>query len=63
MEELKRRLWEEYQVEAPITPWRDQFFVRVSIQAYNSPRDVDYLLDGLARLLPFADTNPSQTDV
>jgi hypothetical protein len=37
MEELKRRLWEEHQVEAPIPPWRDQLFIRVSIQAYNSP--------------------------
>ncbi len=52
MDELKRRMWEERQVEAPITQWRDQFFIRVSIQAYNAPRDVDRLLEGLARLLP-----------
>ena len=48
---LKQRLWDEYAVEAPITEWRDQFFIRVSIQAYNSPRDVDRLLEGLAQLL------------
>lgn len=51
-ETLKRRLWEEYQVEAPITEWRDQFLVRVSVQAYNSARDIDRLLAGLAQLLP-----------
>ena len=50
-ESLQRRLWEEEGVEVPIVAWQDRFFVRVSIQAYNSPRDVDRLLDGLARLL------------
>jgi isopenicillin-N epimerase len=48
---LKRRLWEEYQVEVPIVEWQGRFFVRVSIQAYNSASDVDRLLDGLAHLL------------
>jgi isopenicillin-N epimerase len=52
MEELKRRLWDDYQVEAPLTPWNGQFFLRVSIQAYNSARDVDRLLDALGGLLP-----------
>lgn len=50
-EALKRDLWETYQVEAPIVEWQDRFFVRVSIQAYNSPADVDRLVDGLARSL------------
>jgi isopenicillin-N epimerase len=50
-ETLQRRLWEEYQIEVPIVEWRDRFFVRVSIQAYNSHRDVDQLLKGLAHLL------------
>jgi isopenicillin-N epimerase len=50
-ENLQRRLWEEEGVEVPIVAWQDRFFVRVSVQAYNSPRDVDRLLDGLARLL------------
>lgn len=49
--ELQRRLWEEYQVEVPITEWQGQRFVRISIQAYNSARDVDRLLDGLRHLL------------
>jgi isopenicillin-N epimerase len=50
-DELKRRLWKDYAVEVPIVEWQDQRFVRVSVQAYNSPRDVDRLLDGLIHLL------------
>lgn len=48
---LKRDLWECYQVEVPIVEWNHLFFVRISIQAYNAPRDVDRLIDGLAHLL------------
>jgi len=48
---LKRALWETYQIEVPIVEWQERFFVRVSIQAYNSPRDVDRLVDALAELL------------
>lgn len=50
-EELHLRLWEEHGVEVPITDWQGQRIVRVSIQAYNSPADVDRLFAGLAALL------------
>ncbi len=50
-EALKQALWETYQVEVPIVEWQERWFVRVSIQAYNSPGDVDRLVDGLAHLL------------
>jgi len=49
---LKTRLWDEYAVEVPIVAWGKHSFVRVSIQAYNTPADVDQLVDALARLLP-----------
>ncbi|HEX9374607.1 MAG TPA: aminotransferase class V-fold PLP-dependent enzyme, partial [Roseiflexaceae bacterium] len=49
--ELKRRLWEEHQVEAPIVVWNGRPFIRVSIQCYNGPDDVDRLVEGLANLL------------
>lgn len=49
--ELQRRLWDEYAVEVPIVEWQGWRFVRVSIQAYNSPHDVARLLDGLAHFL------------
>jgi isopenicillin-N epimerase len=48
---LKQNLWERYQVEVPIVEWNKRFFVRISIQAYNTPHDVERLLDGLAHLL------------
>jgi len=50
-EDTQRRLWEEHGVEVPVTDWQGQRFVRVSIQAYNSPADVDRLLAGLEALL------------
>lgn len=49
---LKRMLYDEFRVEVPITAWRDQFFVRVSIQGYNTREDVDALVNGLKELLP-----------
>jgi isopenicillin-N epimerase len=59
LDEVKRRLWDEYQVEVPLHAWNGQRFIRVSIQAYNSPRDVDRLLDALERLLPSAGALPA----
>jgi len=50
--ELKRRLFEEYSVEIPITGHGDQRFLRISVQGYNSQADVDALVTALAALLP-----------
>lgn len=49
---LKARLYDEFRVEVPIVTWQDRHFVRVSLQAYNSPGDVDRLIQGLRALLP-----------
>jgi isopenicillin-N epimerase len=49
---LKDRLWDEYQVEVPMVGWGGGHYVRVSIQCYNSPNDVDRLVEALERLLP-----------
>jgi len=49
---LKDRLWDEYQVEVPMVGWGGGHYVRVSIQCYNGPNDVDRLVEGLTRLLP-----------
>ena len=43
----KARLWDEFQVEVPIIEWGGHQFVRISIQAYNSPNDIDRLLEAL----------------
>ena len=50
-EELRARLWEDYRVEVPITDWQGWRFVRVSIQAYNTERDVERLVAALSELL------------
>lgn len=50
--ELKRRLYDDYRIEVPITTWFNQagetrHFVRVSFQAYNIRADADRLLAAL----------------
>jgi isopenicillin-N epimerase len=61
---LKQRLYEEYRVEIPVLEWfpspkqgegsgvRAEYkLIRVSIQGYNTKRDVDTLVRALSRLL------------
>jgi isopenicillin-N epimerase len=48
---LKSRLYDEYQIEIPVIDWKGRKFLRVSIQGYNSKRDVDHLLFALPKLL------------
>lgn len=50
--QLKRRLYDEFRVELPITQLDDRQFVRISIQGYNTKEDVDALMDALSTLLP-----------
>ena len=49
---LKRRLYDEFKVEAPLTAHGDRQFIRISIQGYNTRADVDALVDALRVLLP-----------
>ena len=48
---LKKGLWEEYQIEIPVFEWSGQEFVRVSIQVYNTQKDVDLLMSALRSLI------------
>jgi isopenicillin-N epimerase len=50
-EQVKVRLWDEFRVEVPLGEWGGQQSVRVSIQAYNTPADIDRLLEGLKHVL------------
>lgn len=50
--ELKSLLYSYFRVEVPLIAWNEHKFVRISIQAYNTPEDCDALLAGLAELLP-----------
>ena len=49
---LKSRLYEEYRIEVPLVEWQDRHFVRISIQGYNTPEDVEALIKALKILLP-----------
>jgi isopenicillin-N epimerase len=49
---LKNRLYDEYGIEVPLIEWNEMHLIRVSVQAYNDPTDVDALLDALNSLLP-----------
>jgi isopenicillin-N epimerase len=49
--EVGRRLWEEFQVEVPVSERWGQPAIRLSIQAYNRPEDIERLLEGLKQIL------------
>jgi isopenicillin-N epimerase len=49
---LKRRLYDEYRVELPVTWWDEQPFIRVSFQGYNTRNDLEALMSALENLLP-----------
>ncbi len=52
LDALKRRLYDEYFVEIPVIRWNDRYFVRISIQGYNTASDVKALITALRELLP-----------
>jgi isopenicillin-N epimerase len=49
---LKRRLYDEYKIEVPLTEWQDQQFIRISVQGYNTQEDIEALVRALEVLLP-----------
>ena len=49
---LHRRLYDEFMIEVPITSYGEQRFVRVSVQGYNTPEDMNALAEALKALLP-----------
>lgn len=48
---VQARLWDMYRIEIPEVEWNGQRFLRISIQAYNRPEDVERLLGALRELL------------
>jgi isopenicillin-N epimerase len=48
---LKQRLWDEYRVEIPATRWGDTPCLRISVQGYNTQRDIERLVTGVRGLL------------
>jgi len=49
---LKARLYDESKIEVPFVSWNRNKLIRVSVQGYNTARDIDMLIRALARLLP-----------
>ena len=49
---LQKQLYEKYRVEVPLIEWNGRIFVRISVQGYNTPQDLEALLEGLKALLP-----------
>jgi isopenicillin-N epimerase len=49
--ELRRRLWEEYRIEAPVIERPDRTLLRVSTHFYNTETEVDRLAEALPALL------------
>jgi isopenicillin-N epimerase len=48
---LKRRLYDEYLIEAPVVVWRGQRHVRISVQGYNTAADVERFVNAVATLV------------
>lgn len=48
---LKQRLYDEHRVEIPLIDWHGNKLIRLSVQGYNSKRDMDKLLAALSGLL------------
>jgi isopenicillin-N epimerase len=48
---LKRRLLHEYRIQIPCLLWGDRQLIRLSLQGYNTPQQIDILIEALATLL------------
>jgi isopenicillin-N epimerase len=51
VDELKRRLYDEYRVEIPTAHWGEVAGLRVSVQGYNTRADIERLLKAVQKLL------------
>lgn len=47
-EGLKTRLYDKHQIEAPTIWWNDRTLLRISVNAYSTPNDLQRLVDALA---------------
>jgi isopenicillin-N epimerase len=48
---LKSRLYDEFRIEIPLVAWNDKKLIRISVQGYNTKKDVNRLLSALTKLL------------
>ena len=52
---LQRALFERHRIEIPVTVHAGRQFLRISIQAYNGPEDLEALLAAYRKLMSAAD--------
>ena len=50
-EKLQSWLYENYKIEIPVIPWEDRWFIRPSVQGYNTQEDLDMLVKALKKYL------------
>ena len=50
-QKLKELLFEKYQIEIPVMPLNGDFYIRYSINAYNSQEDLDRLYEVLQEII------------
>ncbi|MEX1018432.1 MAG: aminotransferase class V-fold PLP-dependent enzyme [Litorilinea sp.] len=50
-EKLREVLWPEFKIEVPLPQWNDEALIRVSVQAYNTPEDMERLLGAIEKYL------------
>lgn len=48
---LKKRLYDDHRIEVPVHEWNGNKLIRVSVQGYNTKRDIDILIKVLSVLL------------
>lgn len=48
---LKQRLYDDYRVEVPVHEWNGNKLIRISVQGYNTKRDINNLIKALDALL------------
>ena len=49
--ELQKWLYQEYKIEIPVIEWKDRWFLRPSVQAYNTEDDLKVLVEALEKFL------------
>ncbi|MEM5773606.1 MAG: aminotransferase class V-fold PLP-dependent enzyme [Anaerolineaceae bacterium] len=52
IDRLKERLYDDFMVEVPLIDWNGRKLLRISVQCYNTPEDLNRLTQALAVLLP-----------
>jgi isopenicillin-N epimerase len=48
---MKNRLYDEFQIEVPLILWKGQKLIRISVQGYNTQRDLEKLTDALKKIM------------